>query len=302
MRTKPIIPIMITLLLVSSLSMIVTVLPANAAVLSGGPFSNALEFDGVDDYVQVPDSSSLRIPSTEMTIEAWIYFPSNSSGLQLPIRKWLDADGGWMSYVLGKTEDNKIYGALGNKSLTQFPGWTTTQNITNLGIENTWAHIAFTWRKENFNETDGKIFVNGVSVNTTFAPHDYSTAFTIGYDTYPLYFARKADSLSFSSTYFKGKLDEVRISNIARIAFNVTAAPSVDANTVALWHFDESTSLTASDASSNGNHGTISGATIIPEFPTIFATIILLTTLSVVFLLVRKSSMQFMKMSTASSF
>jgi sialidase-1 len=194
---------MVSLFLVSALAMMVIVLPASAAVL-GGSFGNALAFDGVDDYVEVPDSSSLRIPSTEITIEAWIYFPSNSSGLQLPIRKWLNADGGWMSYILGKDEDNKVYGAVGNEVLIQFPGWTTTQNITDLGIESTWAHIAFTWKKENINGTDGRIFVNGVGMNTTFAPHDYSAAFTIGYDAYPLYFARKADSFSFTSEYFKG--------------------------------------------------------------------------------------------------
>ncbi len=180
--------------------------------------------------------------------------------------------------------------ALGNKSLTQFPGWTTTKNITDLGIENTWAHIAFTWKKENINVTDGKIFVNGVSVNTTFAPHDYSAAFTIGYDAYSLYFARKADSLSFTSTYFKGKLDEIRISNVARTTIDLTSAPIVDANTVALWHFDEGTGLTVYDASPNGNHGSISGAIIIPEFPTGIATILLLTMLTAILLLIKRMS------------
>ena len=288
-----------TLLLVSTLNVMISVLTANATVPSGGTFGKALEFDGLDDYVQFPDSQSLRIPSTEITIEAWIYFPSNSSGLQLPIRKWLDADGGWMSYVVGKTEDNKIYGSLGNKGLTQFPSWTTTENITDLGIEDTWAHIAFIWKKGNITGADGKIFVNGANVSTTFVPQSYSAAFTIEYGAYPLYFARKADSLSFSSSYFRGKLDEVRVSNVTRTAFNLTSAPSVDANTVALWHFDENVSLTATDASPNGNNGTISGATVVPEFPTMFSTIVLLTTLSTVFLLARKRGMGFMKMSAA---
>jgi Concanavalin A-like lectin/glucanases superfamily len=290
-RTKLTATIMITLFLASLLSTIFSVSPANAAI-TGGKFGDALEFDGVDDYVMVSDSSSLRLPSTEVTVEAWICFPSNSSGLQLPIRKWLNTDGGWMSYVLGKDEDNKIYGAVGNKSLTQFPGWTTTQNITDLGIESTWAHIAFTWKKENINGTDGKIFVNGVGMNTTFAPNGYSAAFTIEYDAYPLYFARKADSFSFTSEYFKGKLDEVRISNVARTAFNLTAAPIVDANTVALWHFDEGTGLTAHDASANANNGTIFGAMwtgVIPEFPSVLILpLFMVTSLLAVILYKRK--------------
>jgi len=177
-----------------------------------GVFDGALAFDGVDDYVMVPDSPSLRTPSTEVTIEAWIYFPSSSPGLQLEIRKWIDANGGWASYVLGKTADNKIYAAVQNKVLGQYPTWMTT-TISALGIEDTWAYIAFTWKKGAIGAADGKIFVNGVSVATTFTPQGYSAAFTIGYGAYPLYFARKVDA--WPSNYFKGNMDEVRIWNVA---------------------------------------------------------------------------------------
>ena len=301
MRSRLFVQIMRTLLLVNALGMIFTVLPANADILSGGPFGYALQFDGVDDYVQVPDSSSLRIPSTEITVEAWMYFSSNSSGLQLPIRKWLNVDGSWMSYVLGKTVENKIYGAVGNQGLEQFPSWTTAQNVTDLGIEDTWAHVAFTWKKESITSADGKIFINNVAVETTFAPQGYSAAFIIEYSAYPFYLAKNVDSQSFSANYFKGKLDEVRISNVARTTFNLTAAPIVDSNTVALWHFDESSGLTASDGSSNANNGTISGATIIPEFPNAFAVFMLLIVLSAVLLLVRKSNVKAMKLPAASS-
>ena len=271
MRTKLATTIMTTLFLASLLSTIFNVSPANAAI-TGGKFGDALEFDGVDDYVMVSDSSSLRLPSTEVTVEAWICFPSSSPGIQLMIRKWIDADGGWPSYILGKLEDNRIYGAVTNKELPQEPTWTTTQTITDLGINDTWAHVAFAWKKENITGTDGNIYVNGVSVATTFEPRGYSEAFTIGYGDYPLYFARKADSLAFSSNCFNGEMDEVRISNVSRKTFNLTSAPAVDADTVALWHFDEGTGLTAHDASANANNGTIFGATwtgVIPEFPSV---------------------------------
>jgi hypothetical protein len=36
-----------------------------------GKFGNALEFDGSDDYVEVPNSESLNFKN-QMTIEAWI--------------------------------------------------------------------------------------------------------------------------------------------------------------------------------------------------------------------------------------
>jgi Concanavalin A-like lectin/glucanases superfamily len=266
------------------LGVVAYVSPCSAAVV-GGKFGDALEFDGINDYVTVPDSPSLRIPSTEVTIEAWIYFPSDSSGTKFVVRKWLDATGGWMSYVLGAL-DNKIYGGLADQALVSFPSWTTAQNITELGINNTWTHVAFAWKKGNITSADGRIFVNGLSVNTTFLPQGYSSNFTIGYGAYPLYFARKADA-TWESNYFKGSLDEVRISNISRTTFNLTSAPTVDANTVALWHFDEGTGLTAHDASAKANHGTVSGAAwtgVIPEFPAwlLLPSLILLTLTSTV--------------------
>ena len=149
--------------LAGTFSMTFSVPHANA--VTSGKFGNALEFNGINDYVMVPDSSSLRMPSTELTLEAWIYFPSNSPGLQLMIRKWIDTDGGWPSYILGKTEDKqKIYAAVTNKDLPQEPTWITTQTITELGIEDTWAHVAFTWKKETITGADGQIFVNGLSI------------------------------------------------------------------------------------------------------------------------------------------
>ncbi len=289
MRTKLIATIIITLFLATALSIVSNVSLANAAI-SGGKFGNALEFDGVDDYVMVSDSSSLRMPSTALTVEAWIYFPASSPGpIQLMIRKWIDADGGWPSYVLATTADNKIYGAVTNKELQQEPTWTTTQTINDMGIEDKWASVAFTWKKENITGTDGRILVNGINEATTFDARGYSEAFTIGYGDYPLYFAREADSSAFSSNYFKGALDEIRISNIARSSFQFVAPPSADTNTVGLWHFDEGTNLIAQDASTNVNHGTISGATwtgtpispspSIPEFPSFTAIPLLMATI-----------------------
>jgi len=259
------------------ISTVVGVSPCNAATV-GGKFGDALEFDGINDYVLVSDSFSLRTPSTEVTIEAWVYLPSNSSGTKFVVRKWLDATGGWMSYVLG-TLDGKIYGGLADQALVSFPSWKTAQNITELGFNGTWTHVAFAWKKMNITSDDGKIFVNGVSVNTTFLPQGYSSDFTIGYSAYPLYFARKADA-TWESNYFKGTVDEVRISNVSRTSFNLTSAPTVDAYTVALWHFDEGAGVTAYDGSANANHGTVSGAAwtgVIPEFPPAVMLIALVT-------------------------
>jgi len=46
----------------------------NGATWVDGKFGRALDFDGVDDYVEIPDDSSLDITEA-ITIEAWVYDP-----------------------------------------------------------------------------------------------------------------------------------------------------------------------------------------------------------------------------------
>lgn len=284
--TKRLFALLLLSIMVSTLG---TVSLCNAVTV-GGKFGNALEFDGENDYVEVPDSPSLRMPSSELTIEAWVSLPSNSTVPRFIVRKWLDSTGGWVSYVLG-TNENKIYGALGDQALGNFPTWTTVQSVNELGVNDTWAHIAFTWKKGTIGADDGKIFVNGLNVNTAFSPQGYSENFTIGYAAYPLYFARKADA-GWASNYFKGMVDEVRVSIVSRTTFNLTVAPTVDSDTVGLWHFDEGAGLIASDASANANHGAVSGAVwtgVIPEFTGwILLSSVIILTLTVTVLLRRR--------------
>jgi hypothetical protein len=191
----------------------------------------ALSFDGADDYVSVPDKPALRTPSTEITIEAWMFFPSNPGAVQLEIRKWIDSDGGYGSYVIGNTADNKIYASVQSKTPSQYPSWTTQKTIGELGILGQWAHIAFVWKKNAIDSTDGKIYVNKTAVATTYAPNGYSSAFTVGYGSYPLYFGRKVTA--WSSNYFLGKLDEVRIWSSALTATQLDdmAAPAITITT-----------------------------------------------------------------------
>lgn len=116
---------------------------------------------------------------------------------------------------------------------------------------------------------DGKnvlLFVNGKkqeSVNETTlkhvaSPHD----FMIGADP---------NGTGLPHQFFKGAIDEVRISKVARYSENFEPAPRFkpDKDTLVLYHFDEGTGNVAHDESGNQYDGKIKNAAwvkqIIPE-------------------------------------
>ena len=99
--------------------------------LVGGRPGTALAFDGVDDYVRVIDSPSLRMTS-QMTLEAWIYPTGLGGGTgsgTIISRKG--------EYEIGRNPDGSIWWAIANSS----PGWTgiSTGYIAPL---NQWTHLA----------------------------------------------------------------------------------------------------------------------------------------------------------------
>jgi hypothetical protein len=68
---------------------------------------------------------------------------------------------------------------------------------------------------------------------------------------------------------FRGTIDEVRISSVARYTgagpFVPARRHTVDASTLALWHFDEGVGTVTDDAAGTGRDGTIEGAVWVAE-------------------------------------
>jgi hypothetical protein len=112
---------------------------------------------------------------------------------------------------------------------------------------NAWHHVAVTRDAAN----TARIFVDGVlkgAVANTQAPTSSTGALAVG------------DAADALTEYFPGLVDEVRISSIAR--YTVSFTPQVanfvtDANTIALYHFDETTGQTLADASGNNRSGVL---------------------------------------------
>lgn len=118
-----------------------------------------------------------------------------------------------------------------------------------------WHHIAVT---RNSSTGGVALFVDGVlDAEQTNGPSTGNVSYRDGRPTsYPnsdpyLVFAAEKHDYS-GSLYYKGWLDEIRISNIRRYTSNFTppVAPfSTDANTVGLYHFNEGTGTVINDSS-----------------------------------------------------
>jgi len=201
----------------------------------------AVSFDGIDDYVVVPDSPSLDV-TTGMTIEAWVYVRSSDSSQLINIvghydYESADINQGWLLRIA----DGRFRFEIMNDS--NHKAWADT------GVNlNKWIHVAGTFDGEAV-----RLWVDGVKVKET--PYDS----TIGQPWGNLYMATNSIATRY---FFDGIIDEVRLSSAAQYdaTFTPSAELAADSHTIGLWHFDEGEGDIAYDSSGFDNHGTLHGA------------------------------------------
>jgi len=169
----------------------------NEAVrVTSGHYGNALDFDGVNDWVTVNDSASLDF-STGMTLEAWVYPMSQTNGGNTVILK--EATGAEV-YALYSDEDANLPVSYFNDGSYQ-----AVTGPNRLPV-NTWTHLVATY--------DGqyqRLYVNGaeVSKNPATTPIQQSSG------------VLRIGGNSVWGEFFDGKIDEVRIYNRALTATEI---------------------------------------------------------------------------------
>ena len=206
--------------------------------------STVLEFDGIDDYVNCGDNASLDFGGSEsFTIEAWIQPAVNNDTCAIVSNYNVPND---MHYLLS------IYDGI--------PLFNNPTVSISAGIylqSNTWYHLAAT-----YDGSDMKLYVDGDLKNSTtsgFPTSSSSTNVLIG-----AYY--RNDTTDY---HFEGKMDEVRIWNVARDSVAIQAnmhrlLQGNEPGLVAYWTFNDSSrssAVIAGDyAEGGGNHGDIYGA------------------------------------------
>lgn len=205
---------------------------------------SALEFDGINDYVQL--SNLFDIGSSSFTVEMWVKIPpigqgnlTTSERVGILFGNYGQGNGninfevyssGQTRYYWGNSEINKF----GSKDLR----------------DGAWHHLAFVRDKVNnkiFVYVDGIIDIESAGVGTDF---NVTALHRIG-----------NDNRSSGNPYFHGQIDEVRIWNIARsesqlreyMCEDVTAQSGL----LSYYKMSEASGTTLPDNTGDGNTGTL---------------------------------------------
>lgn len=180
---------------------------SNTGTLSGGPVwkpfegkvAGALQFDGVDDIVEIPSDLSLEGYS-QITLSAWVYpTETGQAGASRIISK---SDGGSSDdYGLLRGTDNNLTFRVRNASNV-----LVSHNVaaTNTVPTNNWTHILGV-----YDGTDMRIYINGVESADT----PSSQTGGLRNNTRPLTLGSHADSPT--NRRFAGLIDDVRVYNRA---------------------------------------------------------------------------------------
>jgi len=231
---------------------------------TGGLVGVALDFDGLDDYVSVPNDVSLNI-SGAITISAWVNLDVNE-GPQCIVGKIASGAGyfgggyhllfsddtglsdGTFRLVFKKAEGISGTGIGNYGTNTNWDRVVSEKNDWQTGV---WYHVVAAWDgTADFGSL--QMYVNGLQDTNSIAGQD-----VIKTNDSTLQMGR---SLYTSPLHqLNGKIDDVRIYNRALSSEEIEELYQQATRSVAHWKLDESDGITVHD-SAGDNHGILYGA------------------------------------------
>ncbi len=222
-----------------------------------GKYGSGISFDGTDDYITAPSTTSLVMTNSSVSVSAWIY-PTTALATQGIAGK---PNGSVYGYGLSLAGGNiRLNTRSGNAGSVVDCDSTTVPPI------NTWSFVEGTISDPGSGSITQNIYLNGILVKTCTAASrvgDSATAFNIGATN------------GGASNRFSGKIDDVKIYNYARTPTQILedmggdTAPSVSGNVLpdplAYYKFNEQQGQTTNNSGIgggvlNGTLGVTSGS------------------------------------------
>jgi hypothetical protein len=231
------------------------------------PGTNALFFDGQNDYVTFTNPPALGL--TQFTLETWFRrdgpgaTANTGSGGFLAVPLITKGRGEQetpaalnMNYFFGVLPDGRLAGDFEEGSGGPNPGLNHPVTGITATVTGVWYHAAAT-----YDGTNWALFLNGAPETTTFVgrPLEPLSAQHAG-------LASAFDSAGTPSGYFHGVLDEVRVWNHARPAQQISNAMNLEIlaapGLVARWELNEGGGPSAFDVSGNNVTGSLSNGPV----------------------------------------
>lgn len=212
--------------------------------------NSAIQFDGVDDYVEIVDTSYLDFEKNDVwTIELWFKTNSTRSIYQSLISK-MGTGNNRRGYDIG-IKYGSIFANINNTHNSNFIRIQSPTGYSN----NVYHHVAVSYNG-NSDASGVKIYIDGIDVTNASTIMDNSLTATIR-NNFPL----TIGSRDLGTERYDGLIDDVRIWSVVRTSNEIISnynseLSGLENNLIAYYKFDNDTLTSVIDCSNlslNGN-------------------------------------------------
>ena len=214
---------------------------------TGTSCSNALDFDGSDDYVDL-GNIPVNFANDDFTLEIWVKTTGSAQGILVKN----DGNNAW------EVGEKAFYITSGG--IPAFVGWGNDYITGSTAVnDGNWHHLAVVWDYSgSSNMGVGKIYVDGQD-NTSSYSYRANNTDNLGNTLklgYPNFYSGEAPN------YFSGQSYDLRIWNVAKTDQEISddmnnCLTGNEAGLVAHYKFNENSGVILSDNTNNGNDGTL---------------------------------------------
>ncbi len=216
-------------------------------ILAICPTGTALRFDGVDDYVDCGNDSSLNVGDGTYTLAAWIKTALSPLSPRGAILAKMRDGGSYQGYDIKINPDGTIWPHL----ISSWSSNAIRVHGSTAINDGSWHHVIVTY--DGSNSASGfSIYIDGKPETLTIT-HDSLSGSTLSDANFTI-------GSRDGGEYLNGKIDEVAIYNRALSAEEIqvnmhTRLTGGEPNLIAYWDFDEGGGQIVYDLSGNGNDG-----------------------------------------------